>query len=97
MKVLFLHPAEIELDDAFEYYQSIMNGLGYRFIEEVSHSINRIKSFPSAYPNIGKASRRCLVRNFPYGLIYQEQENYILIVAVSNLHRKPDYWFSRES
>jgi len=40
-------------------------------------------------------SRRCLVKNFPYGIIYQEKENYILIIAIANLHRKPNYWINR--
>lgn len=33
MKVLFLEPAASELDDAFEYYQTVLDGLGHRFIE----------------------------------------------------------------
>ena len=31
----------------------------------------------------------------PYGIIYQARENYILIVAVAHLHRKPGYWKDR--
>lgn len=54
MKVLFLAPAESELDDAFNYYQSLLEGLGYRFIEEVTHSIERITRFANAYPLLAK-------------------------------------------
>jgi plasmid stabilization system protein ParE len=96
MNVRFLTPAEKELDDAFEYYQTVMDGLGFRFINEVSRTLSRIQEFPSAYQEIGRYSRRCLVHKFPYALIYQHRETEILIVAVSHLHRKPDYWFSRE-
>jgi len=55
---------------------------------------------PIFIPKIGKYfSRRCLVYKFPYGVIYQYQEdkNEILIVAIAHLHRKPDYWYSRDS
>ncbi|MBT8125344.1 MAG: type II toxin-antitoxin system RelE/ParE family toxin [Gammaproteobacteria bacterium] len=97
MKVSFLEPAELELDDAFHYYQSTLEGLGYELINEIEHSIDRIKKFPKAYQEIGKYSRRCLVHRFPYGLIYQFKGNEILIVAVSHLHRNPEYWLSREA
>ena len=96
MKVSFLEPAALELDDAFHYYQSTSEGLGYEFIDEIENSIGRIKKFPEAYQEIGRYSRRCLVHRFPYGLIYQFKANEILIVAVSHLHRNPEYWLSRE-
>ncbi len=98
MKVTFLKIAEAELDDAFEYYESVQNGLGFRFLTEVELSKARIQQFPFSYEEIGKYSRRCLVQKFPYGIIYQymEQKKEILIVAISHLHRVPDYWSDRE-
>lgn len=98
MKVTFLKLAEKELDDAFAYYESVQRGLGFRFLSEVELSKNRILSFPLSYEKIGKYSRRCLVQKFPYGLIYQYigSKEEILIVAVSHLHRKPEYWANRE-
>lgn len=99
MRVAFLKPAETELDGAFEYYESEQIGLGFRFQEEVAHSLTRIVANPISYQQIGKYSRRCLVHKFPYGVIYQYKKirNEILVVAIAHLHRKPDYWFSRES
>ncbi len=94
MRAIFLKGAEKELDDAFNYYESIQSGLGFRFLTEVDLALSRITNFPLSYENIGNYSRRCLVQKFPYGLIYQytESENEVLIVAVAHLHRKPDYW-----
>ena len=98
MKVNFLKVAEAELDDAFEYYESVQRSLGFRFLTEVELAKARITKFPLSYEGIGKYSRRCLVQKFPYGLIYQyiEAQKEILIVAVSHLHRKPEYWSERE-
>ena len=78
--------------------KSVQNGLGFRFLTEVELSKARIQQFPFSYEEIGKYSRRCLVQKFPYGIIYQymEQKKEILIVAVSHLHRVPDYWSDRE-
>lgn len=65
MKVRFLKIAETELGDAFEYYQSVQNGLGFRFLSEVELSTMRIQQFPLSYQEIGNYSRRCLVQKFP--------------------------------
>lgn len=100
MKVRFLKLAEAELDDAVEYYNSEQENLGLRFQAEVVRAIDRVMQYPSSYQKISKySSRRCLVYKFPYGVIYQYQEdkNEILIVAIAHLHRKPDYWYSRDS
>ena len=74
MKAVFLKIAEAELDDAFEYYESVQSGLGFRFLTEVELSNSRIQQFPLSYEKIGKYSRRCLVQKFPYGIIYQYME-----------------------
>ena len=99
MKITFLKLAEKELDDAVDYYESEQRGLGIRFQAEVALSLSRIVRQPLSYQEIGKYSRRCLVHKFPYGVIFQYREvsEEILVVCVAHLHRRPDFWLSRES
>jgi len=66
VKITFFKIAEVELDDAFKYYESVQNGLGFRFLTEVELSKTRISKFPFSYEEIGKYSRRCLINKFPY-------------------------------
>lgn len=89
----------MELDDAFDYYESQQEGLGFRFQSEVTRALSRVVGHPMSYQKIGKYACRCLVHKFPYGVIYQYKENRseIIVVAIAHLHRKPDYWFSRET
>ncbi len=98
MNISFLKLAEMELDDAFQYYESIQIGLGIQFQEEIQNSLARIINFPEMYQMIGEYSRRCLVHKFPYSVVYQYRDelNEILVIAIAHLHRRPDYWISRE-
>lgn len=101
MKLSFLEPARQELDDAFEYYEAEQQELGTRFISEINATLARITDFPEAYQLVGVGRsrvRRALVGHFPFGIMYQYQKEsrMILIVAVAHLHRKPDYWLSRQ-
>lgn len=96
MIISFLDSAIVELDDAFEYYEYQQQNLGYRFVREVENAIERIKYNPQAWHKFSSNTRRCLVKNYPYGVIYKEQDDdSILIIAIMNLHRKPNYWSNR--
>lgn len=95
MKVEFLKLAQQELDDAFEYYEYQQTDLGYRFVEEVYNALDLIKTYPLGWSLVSKHTRRCLLKTFPYGVIYQKRENSILVVAIANLYREPNYWVNR--
>lgn len=92
----YFHPqAETELSDAVEYYDLCTFELGLEFAEEVYSAIGRILKYPAACPEISCNTRRCLINRFPYGVIYQEKDNHIRIIAVANLHKKPEFWEDR--
>ena len=95
MKIPFLEIAQKELDDAIEYYNYESPGLGDVFLAEILNALERIAEFPEAWHPISKRTRRAQTRRFPFGIIYQIRENEILIIAVANLHREPDYWVER--
>ena len=90
------HPeAEEELNNAIDYYEEIESGLGYDFALEVYSAIKRSDEFPKAWAELTENIRRSLVRRFPYGILYSEEQNGIYILSVMNLHRKPKYWQHR--
>jgi hypothetical protein len=95
MKIRFLSPAAQELEDAFQWYEDQMSGLGYELIAEIYEAAHRIMAWPEAHPILGHTLRRCLIRRFPYGLIYGIEEQTIIVIAVAHLHRKPFYWTPR--
>ena len=94
-KIHFLDIAIQELDDAKEYYEYQQSNLGIKFIKAIKNSVELIENYPLAWHPLSTKTRRCLVKNFPYAIIYQIRESEILITAISNLHRKPNYWIER--
>ena len=58
-------------------------------------TIQRVLDFPKAWIILDGDVRRSLVKRFPYGVLYSEEPDGILILAVMNLHRAPDYWKHR--
>jgi plasmid stabilization system protein ParE len=95
VNVLFHPAAESEFNAAIDYYEDIEKGLGYDFSLETFSALERIIAFPKAWLVIEDDIRRSLVRRFPYGILYAEEQDKIYVVAVMHLHRDPDYWKHR--
>lgn len=95
MNCKFLYPAEIELDEAIKYYNHQLPGFGYRFYQEISSAIERIKIMPEAWTKVGNRTRRCLLKGFPYSLLYVFDEKEILITALAHHHRNPKQFKDR--
>lgn len=96
MEYEFLPQAEVEMEEAAEYYDQQQEGLGDRFLGEVRRTVERIQVFPNAWPKLSRRSRRCRLNRFPYGVVYMVRGDKIVITAVMHLHRRPGYWRHRE-
>lgn len=95
MNVHFLSPAEKELGDAVRFYESKAEGLGLRFLNIIEKSLEMLIRFPELGVKITETRRRWLVPQFPFALIYEIEKDKILILAVSHLRRRPEYWKKR--
>jgi hypothetical protein len=65
VKIIFDKLAQLELDDASEYYELEAPGLGARFRVEVKRGIRRIRKYPDAWTKEKNDVRRCLLHKFP--------------------------------
>ena len=88
--------AELELNEAAQFYENRARGLGLEFLDEVDAGITRILGAPLLWPDEGDGVRRYRIRRFPYGLFYRMTgPDEVEIVAVADLRRKPGYWRDR--
>jgi len=95
MKIAFHPEAMREFLEAIDFYEYSESGLGFDFSNEIRTTIRNILGYPNAWPQLSKDVRRCLVNRFPYGVLYSVERDEILILAVMNLRRHPDYWKER--
>ena len=95
MKYSFHAFAKIELKEATHYYETCQKGLGDQFLKEIRTTIQRIIELPEAWTPLSKNTRRCLTKRFPYGIIYQIENNTIFIIAIMQMNREPNYWKNR--
>ncbi len=96
-KILLLTAnAELDIEEAFNWYESQDQGLGKSFIRCLDSKIDSIHNNPLHFQIVQKPSiRRALVNRFPFSIYYINQEDLISIIAVLHQHRSPESWKNR--
>jgi toxin ParE1/3/4 len=96
MKIITFHEeAESEMNKAAAYYEEQQQDLGRRFLTSIQDALNRIALNPSLYPIVDLDVRRCLTRTFPFGVLFRDRPDRIVVMAIMHLHRDPDCWKDR--
>jgi toxin ParE1/3/4 len=91
------HPEALnEYAEAVRYYTEQRVEIAQAFINVIEDTVYRIRVSPTRYAKIDEDVRRCMVRKFPYGVLYTIEQDYILILAVMHYGREPGYWKSRK-
>ncbi len=93
--VVIHEAAEVEINEAADYYDIRSSGLGSAFIDAVDHAIGKIAEFPEAASLVRGCVRKKRVAKFPYSLIYSIRPDEIRVLAVAHQKRRPFYWRER--
>ena len=96
MKRLRLTPeAELDLDEAYSWYQAQALQLAVGFLDAVNTCIASIRRHPEAYQLVDPTMRRALLRRFPYAVFYEVGPVEIVVYAVFHGARNPTAWKRR--
>ncbi len=95
MKLVYFQEFKDELDEAADWYNNQVQGLGSAFAAAVAAAIEHIQRMPLAAPPYGQRYRRKQVRRFPYAVIYEARDFEIVIIALPHDRQRPGYWTSR--
>ena len=94
-RIVFHPDIASEIKASYEWYQNQAQGLGKDFIAELESAYEAIAELPDTWPKFSKNCRRFLLSRFPFSVIYQAQNDSILILAVMHNSKKPGYWRNR--
>lgn len=94
MRAVFSELAKAEFEDAYNYYELKLNGLGEKFRQEVRSALQRILEYPAAWSVERGSIRRYLLHKFPHKILYsiEKQGKELFIIAIAHQHREPYYW-----
>jgi hypothetical protein len=94
-KLLFLGEAKLDLIDAFIWYETQRDGLGFDFELCVEAGLNFISKSPLAVQTRYDDVRVCFIERFPYGIYYLVEDNTIKVFGVIHTGKNPENWSER--
>ncbi|WP_437791344.1 type II toxin-antitoxin system RelE/ParE family toxin [Sorangium sp. So ce693] len=91
--------AELDIREAAEWYEDEEAGLGGQFVDELRHIVSRIRELPSQFPDVGRGTRRALLKRFPYAIYFllrgEADQRAAVILAILHQRRRPSVWKKR--
>jgi len=91
-----LDEARNEMREAARWYEDKRLGLGDDFLSAVESGFETIAKRPRSFTrminhNEGREVRRCVLKRFPYLIVFEIRSEELFVVAVAHSKRKPKY------
>jgi plasmid stabilization system protein ParE len=86
------HPAaaaEVERAQAWYEERSVFAAAG--FLQELTRAVQRIRSAPERHPAADHGTRRILLEQYPFSVVYLIRGDEVVIIAVAHHKRRPGY------
>lgn len=89
-QLLVRSTAERDLLEAFQYYETVVPGLGTAFVQRVDEAVAAIALVPAGFRKRHGEFRLLVVKRFPYGVFYLFDGTLISVVAIAPLRSNPE-------
>jgi len=91
-----IHPDAIqEAAAAAEWYASRSQQAAEAFIAALDRAVKIISESPERWPAYLHATRRYLLRRFPFAVVYRLRPPIVQVVSIAHGKRRPGYWRKR--
>ncbi len=96
MADISIHPdAEAEYEAALAWYMARGEQVAAGFETAFDQTLESVAANPELYPLRDDRHRFCLLRRYPYSVIYRVEGIRIQVVAIAHARRMPVYWSDR--
>lgn len=98
MKQYLFHPEALaEYEAAATWYQSRSVDAAHEFVTAIEYGIRTIRELPKAWPawSGGNDVRVRFLNAIRYSIMYLDEPEVIVIVAITHQRRNPSYWSGR--
>ncbi|MGD9633447.1 MAG: type II toxin-antitoxin system RelE/ParE family toxin [Pirellulales bacterium] len=94
-KLALAPEAELDIQEAYDWYELRRPGLGEDFLSCVDGSFQYACRNPELFAKVYEDYRRVLVRRFPYAVFYESVEGTVTVYCVVHTSRDPAKWRER--
>ena len=91
MTLRILASARRDLEDGYSFYESQEEGVGDYFLSSVRADIESLRLTAGIHPVKHRDYHRMLCRVFPFAVFYTRKADVVIIHAVLDCRREPDW------
>ncbi len=91
----FKADASIEMQEAYEWYEIQLAGLGERFFETLDNYFKSICISPEQFKVVYKKKRAVYFQDFPYQIIFSIYKDTVVVFSIFHSKRNPKIWKKR--
>ncbi|MEL6535547.1 MAG: type II toxin-antitoxin system RelE/ParE family toxin [Bacteroidota bacterium] len=84
--------AELDIDDAYNWYEDQQDGLGERFLEHIENAFQQIAKNSLVFRYWHPSFRGYVLPTFPYVILYRATKDEVQVVSVFHTSRDPKPW-----
>ena len=82
--------ANLEIINAYLFYERQNAGLGETFLEHLDIYLERITANPEHFPQKRKPYREAFIKRFPFLIIYEVIKEKVIVYAVFHTRQNPE-------
>lgn len=82
--------ANVEIIEAYLYYEEKRIGLGEEFLEHLDTYFDRITANPKHFPQKREPYREAFIKRFPFLVIYEISKRKVIVYSVFNTWQNPE-------
>jgi hypothetical protein len=87
--VIFKEEADSDIFEARRWYESRQIGLGDKLLDEIEEYVKLLEQDPQIYQVRKQNWRYCLLKKFPYIIVYEIDKQEVIVYAVFNTYQHP--------
>ena len=91
MRIKLSSPAERQLQSGYRFYENQSEGLGNYFLDSLMADIESLQIHAGVHAVYFGKYHRMLVKRFPYSIYYRVESNSVLIYAILDNRRNPEW------
>ena len=92
----FLEGARTDFDQSFDWYAERSARAAINFSLAVDKAIEAITPEPARFPSTYAGCRYCMLKRYPFTVVFRDEVDRLVIVAVAHAKRRPGYWRCRK-
>ena len=87
--------SRVDFDESFDWYAKHSVGAAIGFASAVDEAIDKIVANPSQFPSTFGGCRYCALNRYPFRIIFRDEPDRFVIIALAHAKRRPGYWHER--